>query len=60
MKINFENLTDEQLDHIINILFIYKQANKDKDVYLNEKCIKEAIYFMNTFGKDMASQLGMD
>tara|TARA_B100000035_G_C20788088_1_gene459927 strand:+ start:464 stop:646 length:183 start_codon:yes stop_codon:yes gene_type:complete len=59
MKINLENLSDEQLEHIINILFIYKQANKKKDVYLNEKSIKEAIYFMNTVGEEMASQLGM-
>ena len=36
MKINLENLSDEQLEHIINILFIYKQANKKKDVYIEK------------------------
>ena len=43
MQINLQNLSDEQFEHILNLLIVYAQANKDKDVYLNEKCIKEAI-----------------
>ena len=60
MNINLENLSDEQFEHILNILIIYKQCNRDKNVYLNEKSIKDAIYFMNTVGKEMGSQLGLN
>ena len=60
MNINLENLSDEQFEHILNILIIYKQCNRDKNVYLNEKSIKDAIYFMNTVGKEMGSQLGIN
>lgn len=60
MNINLENLSDEQFEHILNILIIYKQCNRNKTVCLNEKCIKDAIYFMNTVGKEMGSQLGIN
>lgn len=60
MQINLQNLSDEQFEHILNLLIVYAQANKDKDVFLNEKCIKEAIYFMNTIGKEMGSKLGLN
>lgn len=60
MNINLENLSDEQFEHILNILIIYKQCNHNKTVCLNEKCIKDAIYFMNTVGKEMGSQLGIN
>jgi len=59
MKLNIENLSQEQFDHILDLLIIYKQANKDKNVYLNEKSIKETIHFMNNAGKEMAKQLGV-
>lgn len=60
MQLNLNNLTDEQFEHLLNLLILYKQTNKDKDVFLNEKSIKDAIHFMNTVGKDMASQLGIN
>ena len=60
MNINLENLSDEQFEHILNILIIYKQCNRDKNVYLNEKSIKDAIYFMNTVGKEMGTKLGLN
>ena len=60
MNINLENLSDEQFEHILNILIIYKQCNRNKIVCLNEKSIKDAIYFMNTVGKEMGSQLGIN
>ena len=41
MKINLENLSDEQFEHILNLLIVYKQSNRDK-VCLNEKCIKRS------------------
>ena len=56
----FENLSQEQFEQIIDIVILYKQANPKKNVYLNEKCIKEAIHFMNTTGKQFASQLGIN
>ena len=56
----FENLTQEQFEQIIDIIIVYKQANPNKNVYLNEKWAKEAIHFMNTTGKQFASQLGMN
>ena len=59
MKINLENLSQEQFDHILDLLILYAQANKGKNVYLNEKSIKEAIHFMNNAGKEMAKQLGV-
>uniref|UniRef100_A0A6C0C7D4 Uncharacterized protein n=1 Tax=viral metagenome TaxID=1070528 RepID=A0A6C0C7D4_9ZZZZ len=56
----FENLTQEQFEQIIDIIIVYKQANPKKNVYLNEKCAKEALNFMNTTGKQFASQLGLN
>ena len=60
MKINLENLSQEQFDHILDLLILYPQASKGKNVYLNEKSIKEAIHFMNNAGKEMAKQLGVN
>ena len=54
----FENLTQEQFEHILDILILYKQLHPNKDIYLNEKCVKDAIHFMNTTGQRFASQLG--
>jgi hypothetical protein len=56
----FENLNQEQFEHILDILILYKQVNPNKNVYLNEKCVKDAIHFMNTTGQRFASQLGMN
>ena len=56
----FENLTQEQIEHILDMLILYKQVNPNKNVYLNEKCVKDAIHFMNTTGQKFASQLGMN
>ena len=53
-------LSQEQFEHILNLLIVYKQCNKDKDVNLNEKSIKEAIHFMKNPGKEMAKQLGLN
>ena len=30
MQINLENLSDEQFEHLLNLLIVYKQANKGK------------------------------
>ena len=55
-----ENITQEQFEHILDILILYKQTNPKKKVCLNETSIKEAFHFMNTTGKQFASQLGMN
>ena len=39
-------LSQEQFEHILNILILYKQMNPGKDVCLNEISIKEALKFM--------------
>ena len=56
----FENLNQEQFEHILDIMILYKQVNPNKNVYLNEKYAKEAIHFINTTGQRFASQLGMN
>jgi len=59
MKLPLDKLTQQQFDHIIDLLILYKQTHPKKEVYLNEKCIHEALTFMQTGGKDLADQLGM-
>jgi hypothetical protein len=55
-----ERLSQEQFEHILDLLILYKQTTKGVDVYLNERSIKEAINFMNTVGKQMGAQLGLE
>lgn len=45
-----ENINQEQFEHIINILIVYKQFNPKKDVYLSENSVKDAISFMQKSG----------
>ena len=54
----FENLSQEQFEQILEVLILYKQLNNKKTVTLSEKSVKEAFHFMNTTGKQFASQLG--
>lgn len=56
----FENLSQEQFEQILEVLILYKQLNNKKTVTLSEKSVKEAFHFMNTTGKQFASQLGMN
>jgi len=56
----FENLTQEQFEHILDALIIFKQTNPKKKVTLSEKSVKEAFNFLNTTGRQFASQLGMN
>jgi len=48
-----ENLTQEQFEHIINCLIIYKQLNPTNEVYLNESSIKKAFLFMTKKGSEL-------
>mgnify|MGYP001404794414 CR=1 FL=1 len=53
-------LTQKQFEHILDILILYNQVTPlTTEVFLTEKCIKEAFNFMNSQGKDMANQLGL-
>ena len=54
-----ENISQEQFEHIINLLILYKQLNPNKDVYLSEKSVKNAMQFMSTAGKEFADKLGL-
>ena len=56
----FENLSQEQFEQILDVLILYKQLNNKKKVTLSESSVKEAFHFMNTTGKQFASQLGMN
>ena len=53
-------LTQEQFEHVLDLLVLYKQLNPKENVYLNEKCIKKSLTFMNNIGSKFASQLGMN
>ena len=48
-----EKINQEQFDYLINILIQYKILNKDKEVYLNEKSIKEAIHYLNNMKTEL-------
>ena len=54
-----ENISQEQFEHIINLLILYKQLNPNKDVYLSESSVKNAIKFMSTASKEFADKLGL-
>ena len=54
-----ENISQEQFEHIINLLILYKQLNPNKDVYLSESSVKNDIKFMSTAGKEFADKLGL-
>jgi hypothetical protein len=44
-----QQYTDEQFNHILEVLIYYKKCCPEKDVFLNEKSIKQAFdYFMKT------------
>ena len=38
-----EELNQTRFEHIINLLIMYKQENKEKDVSLSERSMKEAL-----------------
>ena len=48
-----EKINQGQFDYLINILIQYKILNKDKEVYLNEKSIKEAIHYFNNMKTEL-------
>jgi hypothetical protein len=43
-----ERMIQDRFEKIIEILILYKQANNDKDVYLSEKSMNEAIKWFQT------------
>ena len=54
--------TDQQFNQLLEILIQYKKCCPNKDVYLNESSIKEAVsYFMKTgIFQDALSGLSQD
>jgi hypothetical protein len=52
-----EKLKQDDFEHLLDVLILYSQLNPKKNVYLNERCIKEAFYFMNNQGKDIYKKL---
>jgi len=54
-----ENIPQKQFEHIIDLLILYKQLNPNKDVYMSDKSVKDAIVFMSTVGKEFADKLGL-
>tara|TARA_B100000686_G_scaffold331175_1_gene394362 strand:+ start:1521 stop:1736 length:216 start_codon:yes stop_codon:yes gene_type:complete len=38
-----ERMVQERFEQLINILVMFKQEHRDKDVSLSEKCINEAL-----------------
>jgi len=55
----FERLDQKQFEHALDVLILYKQTCPKKNVYINDKSVKEAFAFMQTHGKDLADQMGM-
>ena len=43
-----ERMIQERFEQLINILILYKQENKEKDVFLSEKCVNEAVKYYQT------------
>tara|TARA_Y100000590_G_scaffold470621_1_gene667033 strand:- start:4925 stop:5122 length:198 start_codon:yes stop_codon:yes gene_type:complete len=48
----YEELNQTRFEHMLNLLIVYKQENKEKDVYLSEHSIKEALQW---FQKNISS-----
>ena len=42
--------TDVQFNHILDILILYKQCVPEKEVYLNESSLKDAVTYFQTTG----------
>ena len=38
-----ERMVQERFEQLINVLIMFKQEHRDKNVYLSEKSIKEAL-----------------
>jgi hypothetical protein len=45
-----ERMIQERFEKMIEILILYKQENQNKDVFLSDKCVAEAV---NWFQKNM-------
>ena len=54
-----DNLSQENFEHIIDVLILFNQLNPKKEVSLSEKSIKDALLFMNTIGNEFADKLGI-
>ena len=51
---NTEEMMQMKFEQTINLLIMYKQQNHQKDVFLSEKSVKEAInWYKNNILKDI-------
>ena len=54
-----EKIPQEQFEHIIDLLIMYKQMNRNKEVYLNENSIKEAILYIKKNSEKLSEKFGL-
>lgn len=54
-----EKIPQEQFEHIIDLLIMYKQMNLNKEVYLNENSIKEAILYIKKNSEKLIEKFGL-
>ena len=54
-----EKIPQEQFEHIIDLLIMYKQMNLNKEVYLNENSIKEAILYIKKNSEKLSEKFGL-
>ena len=46
-----ERMIQERFEKMIEILILYKQENQNKDVFLSDKCVAEAVgWFQKNMG----------
>ncbi len=52
-----DKIPQAQFEHIIDLLIMYKQMNLNKEVYLNENSIKEAILYIKKNSEKLSEKL---
>ena len=52
-----DKIPQPQFEHIIDLLIMYKQINPNKEVYLNENSIKEAILYIKKNSEKLSEKL---
>ena len=52
-----ERMIQERFEQLINILIFYKQENNEKDIYLSEKSINDAVKYYQTKMSPMLNNL---
>ena len=50
-------IPQEQFERILTLLISYKQQNPKKDVYLTDRCVKEAVKWYSSNFKEIMSEV---